>query len=55
VGSIKISVGSWNICGIKPYEMVDLTSWLLPQGSIAPDVFVLGFQEIVELKARNLA
>jgi len=40
---------------VKPYESVDISSWLFPvQESFVPDIVVLGFQEIIEINATSL-
>ena len=60
VSSSPLSVfcGTFNVAAKKP-EDVDLRDWLLP-GSIDPstqpaDLYVVGFQEIVDLNAMNVA
>ena len=30
IQSVKLYVGTWNLGGVKPYESVDLSSWLFP-------------------------
>ncbi|XP_078261878.1 synaptojanin-2-like [Rhinoraja longicauda] len=63
-----ISVGSWNVNGGKQFRSnllstADLSSWLLDgiqeakfQGNVnyPPDIFAVGFQEMVELNAGNI-
>ncbi|KAF8897747.1 inositol polyphosphate phosphatase [Infundibulicybe gibba] len=44
-------IGTWNLNGRPPSE--SLLPWLFPSES-APDVFVLGFQEIVPLTAQQI-
>jgi len=52
---LKVNVSSWNMGGCKPLESIDITKWLFPfEGSYLPDVFVLGFQEVVPLTAKNV-
>lgn len=52
---LKINVSSWNLGGVVPMDDVDLTKWLFPFGqSYQPDMFVVGFQEIVPLTAKNI-
>ncbi len=47
--TVNLFVGTWNIGGVKPYQTVDISSWLFPiQNSFVPDIVVLGFQEIAE-------
>ncbi|KAF8915801.1 DNase I-like protein [Mucidula mucida] len=48
-----IFVGTWNLNGRPPSE--SLLPWLFPRESVSdPDVFVLGFQEIVPLTAQQI-
>ena len=55
ITALKVCVGTWNLGGIKPYETVDLAQWLYPfRGNFIPDIFVIGFQEIVELNASSI-
>ncbi|KAK3227800.1 hypothetical protein Dsin_007662 [Dipteronia sinensis] len=51
---LKIFVGSWNVAGRSPVGSlaVDLDEWLNLKD--AADIYVLGFQEIVPLKTRNV-
>jgi hypothetical protein len=30
IESLKLLVGTWNLGGVRPYEKVDLSKWLLP-------------------------
>jgi hypothetical protein len=51
-----IMVATWNVNGQEPSDE-DITPWLLPNTSAsapAPDVYVIGFQEIVDLTAQNV-
>jgi hypothetical protein len=51
-----IMVATWNVNGQEPSNE-DITPWLLPNTSAsapAPDVYVIGFQEIVDLTAQNV-
>ncbi|CAN0902185.1 Type IV inositol polyphosphate 5-phosphatase 9 [Linum grandiflorum] len=58
----KLFVGSWNVGGISPPVDLDLRDWLNldnddvedDAGSLSPDIYVLGFQEIVPLNAGNI-
>ena len=52
IDNIKVQVCTWNMGGVKPFESVDLGDWLFPGGSSEdnPDVFIIGFQEIIALK-----
>ncbi|KAF6150105.1 hypothetical protein GIB67_035715 [Kingdonia uniflora] len=50
----RVFVGTWNVAGRSPVGSlaVDLDDWLNLKG--AADIYVLGFQEIVPLKARTV-
>eukprot|EP01018_Ginkgo_biloba_P005213 Gb_05144 [translate_table: standard] len=48
----RVFVGTWNVAGITPPDDLDLENWLNP--SEPSDIYVLGFQEIVPLKAGNV-
>ncbi|PPR04035.1 hypothetical protein CVT24_010610 [Panaeolus cyanescens] len=49
----KFFIGTWNLNGRPPSE--SLLSWLFPRDNINdPDMFVLGFQEIVPLTAQQI-
>ena len=61
----NIFCGTWNICNKKPNneQKTLLRHWLLPTTSdttttntnkIHPDIYSIGFQEIVDLNARNI-
>jgi hypothetical protein len=50
---MSIVVGSWNLGGIRPYENLELKTWL--QNQSTPDIVILGFQEIVPLSTSGLA
>ncbi len=30
INTVSLFVGSWNIGGVKPYESIDISSWLFP-------------------------
>ena len=54
---IKIFVGSWNVGGtnLNKYISIDLDSWLIPKNEdITPNIYIIGFQEVVELTAGNI-
>ena len=55
-GEIKIFVGSWNIAStsLNKYPKLNLDSWLLPKNGIVPNIYIVGFQEVVELNAGNI-
>eukprot|EP00743_Colponemidia_sp_Colp-15_P007681 GILK01008315.1.p1 GENE.GILK01008315.1~~GILK01008315.1.p1 ORF type:complete len:980 (+),score=193.72 GILK01008315.1:42-2981(+) len=50
VENMRVFIGTWNVNGKKPGE--DLLSWLEVQP--APDIYIIGLQEICELNAQNL-
>ncbi|KAL6994273.1 phosphoinositide 5-phosphatase [Sarracenia purpurea var. burkii] len=51
---LRVFVGTWNVAGRSPVGSlaVDVDEWLNLKD--AADIYVLGFQEIVPLKARNV-
>ncbi|KAJ7942789.1 putative Type I inositol polyphosphate 5-phosphatase [Quillaja saponaria] len=49
----KVFVSTWNVGGIEPKEDLKLED-LLDTSSTTCDIYVLGFQEIVPLKASNV-
>ncbi|KAM7255011.1 hypothetical protein ACFE04_020252 [Oxalis oulophora] len=49
----KIFVSTWNVGGITPTDDIDMEDWLDTCGTDC-DIYVLGFQEIVPLKASNV-
>ncbi|XP_059073148.1 type IV inositol polyphosphate 5-phosphatase 7 [Cryptomeria japonica] len=50
---VWVFAGTWNVGGETPYSDLNLDEWL--HASEAPaDIYVLGFQEIVPLNARNV-
>ena len=49
---ITIFTGTWNVNGRPPGE--SLVPWLFPDPNVEPDIFALGFQEIVELTAQQI-
>lgn len=52
---IKINVSSWNMGGVKPMEDIDINKWLFPfENDFMPEIFVLGFQEIIGLNVTNV-
>ncbi|XP_059072764.1 type I inositol polyphosphate 5-phosphatase 2 isoform X1 [Cryptomeria japonica] len=48
----RVFVGTWNVAGITPPDDLDLEDWLNP--TMPSDIYVIGFQEIVPLKAGNV-
>ncbi|CAD5187239.1 unnamed protein product [Musa acuminata subsp. malaccensis] len=49
----KVFVSTWNVGGISPTDDLNLEDWLDTDRS-SYDIYVLGFQEIVPLCARNV-
>lgn len=44
IQTLKLYVGTWNLGGMRPYDSVDLSSWLFPfQETFMPDIVMLGF------------
>ena len=57
INNIKIYVATWNVGGLdlNKNPNLDLDTWLLPKNSeIIPDIYFIGFQEVVELIASNV-
>ena len=51
--NVNIFIGTWNVNAKEPKD--DITSWLIdPDNKFNADIYVLGFQEIVDLNAANL-
>ncbi|PKA61548.1 Type I inositol 1,4,5-trisphosphate 5-phosphatase CVP2 [Apostasia shenzhenica] len=48
----KLFVSTWNVGGMPPSANIDLDDWL--ETTEIYDIYVLGFQEIVPLSARNI-
>ncbi|XP_062216265.1 type IV inositol polyphosphate 5-phosphatase 9-like [Phragmites australis] len=49
----KLFASTWNVGGVAPPDDLDLSDWL--DASNGPyDIYVLGFQEVVPLRARNV-
>ena len=57
VENIKIFVGTWNTASTESSKIknINLDSWLIPKDSkIVPDIYFVGFEEVVELNASNV-
>jgi hypothetical protein len=55
LNNLKIFVGSWNVACTDPNKDLNLDSWLLPKDpNLIPDIYFIGFQEVVELTASNV-
>ena len=55
--NIKIYVGNWNTASteINKIKQINLDSWLLPKDpKLIPDIYFIGFEEIVELNTTNV-
>ncbi|KAK3150972.1 hypothetical protein QOZ80_3AG0240000 [Eleusine coracana subsp. coracana] len=50
----KVFASTWNVGGVAPPEDLDLSAWLDASSDGPYDVYVLGFQEVVPLRARNV-
>ncbi|KAJ1268480.1 hypothetical protein BS78_07G138800 [Paspalum vaginatum] len=51
--SYRVFAGTWNVGGVAPPDGLDLEEWLDTNAS-SYDIYVLGFQEMVPLNARNV-
>ncbi|RCV31133.1 hypothetical protein SETIT_6G152300v2 [Setaria italica] len=49
----RVFAGTWNVGGEAPPDDLDLEGWLDTKAD-SYDIYVLGFQEIVQLNARNV-
>ncbi|OEL17253.1 Type IV inositol polyphosphate 5-phosphatase 9 [Dichanthelium oligosanthes] len=49
----KLFASTWNVGGVAPPDDLDLSEWL-DAGDGPYDMYVLGFQEVVPLRARNV-
>ncbi|OCF75027.1 phosphatidylinositol phosphate phosphatase [Kwoniella mangroviensis CBS 8886] len=49
---LSIFSGTWNLNGKAPDEALD--SWLFPRNTPEPDIYMIAFQEIVELTAGQI-
>ncbi|CAL4938458.1 unnamed protein product [Urochloa decumbens] len=49
----KLFASTWNVGGVPPPDDLDLSEWL-DAGDGPYDMYVLGFQEVVPLRARNV-
>ncbi len=56
VHSLSVFCGSWNVNGRKPAADEDLSPWFRSAWANggSPDLVAVGFQEIVDLNAKNL-
>jgi inositol-1,4,5-trisphosphate 5-phosphatase len=54
---IKLFIGSWNAgsTNLSKFPDLNLDSWLIPKNQeIIPNIYIVGFQEVVELNAGNI-
>uniref|UniRef100_A0ACD5XN10 Uncharacterized protein n=1 Tax=Avena sativa TaxID=4498 RepID=A0ACD5XN10_AVESA len=49
----RLFASTWNVGGVAPPDDLDLSDWLDTRNG-AYDIYVLGFQEVVPLRARNV-
>lgn len=50
--NIKVFTGTYNVNALEPLANIDLTSWLFPpENDAVPDIYAIGFQELIELNA----
>ncbi|KAG8074201.1 hypothetical protein GUJ93_ZPchr0006g42340 [Zizania palustris] len=49
----RLFASTWNVGGVTPQDDLDLADWLDTKNG-AYDIYVLGFQEVVPLSARNV-
>lgn len=47
----KVFISTWNVGGVEPREDMNMADWV---NDTSCDIYVLGFQEIVPLKASNV-
>jgi len=54
-GELNIFISSWNMAGVDMNNSQNLLEWLYPVKDMnPPDIYVIGFQEIVELVFSNM-
>ncbi len=54
-GNLKLFVGTWNMAGIDMSSNEPIEDWINPdKDSSPPDIYIVGFQEIVELNVGNI-
>ena len=56
--NLLVYVGNWNVAGKELKSWSNLFEWLLPSNVVKegqrPDLYIIGFQEIVDLNATNV-
>jgi len=44
INNVKLYIGTWNLAGSKPYDTIDLSSWLLAfKDNFIPYIVIVGF------------
>jgi len=44
IQTLKLYVGNWNLGGVRTYDSIDISQWLLPfKETFIPDILVVGF------------
>eukprot|EP01016_Furgasonia_blochmanni_P049446 TRINITY_DN750_c0_g1_i11.p1 TRINITY_DN750_c0_g1~~TRINITY_DN750_c0_g1_i11.p1 ORF type:complete len:260 (-),score=63.37 TRINITY_DN750_c0_g1_i11:136-915(-) len=51
---LSVLVATWNVGGFLPGPIYDLSELLETEGNGGPDIVVFGFQELVDLNAKNV-
>ena len=52
---LNIFIGTWNMAGVEMNPNEKFLDWLMPIKDMkAPDIYVIGFQEIIELVFSNI-
>jgi hypothetical protein len=51
---ISAFIATWNVGGFLPGPIFDISKLLDIEGNSSPDLLVLGFQELVDLNAKNV-
>ena len=55
VSELVLFVGTWNFAGKELKEEYNIIDWLLPiKNTVTPDIYIIGFQEIVDLNTKNV-
>jgi len=55
LNELIVFVGTWNFAGREPREEYKIAEWLLPlKNTVAPDIYIIGLQEIVDLNTKNI-
>jgi hypothetical protein len=55
IDEVLIYIGTWNVAGLCFNENTQISDWLFPSNnSKTPDIYLVGFQEIVDLNPKNV-